>query len=263
MTSLNYIAGALPKWASVVNRTEAGIEIEATSPKKSGKVGVKYYLVIYINHGAMLEVSEISNKNHLPNCCLERHINTDGSFCLYLNSTNLIASNESALYWWNALGDYLNNQDYATKYGQWPLDKGLCHGDAAFIQLKMEKAVSELGWEDELRLSWFRGQGWLFGTLMRPNKRKTGFVNSRSPCIRGCKQLHSPNKKLSCSKSACRTDCNKLHKPILRSSCPNKDVVDELNRLEIARRQLENDFINGVKKLGIECCGTMKNCSLK
>ncbi len=85
----------------------------------------------------------------LPEFCLERHINADSTFCLYLDFVAKLGDEDAARSWWSSLGTFLNNQIYAEKHRVWPLESGLSHGDAAHEQLAMENLAESVGWKDE------------------------------------------------------------------------------------------------------------------
>lgn len=198
----------------------------------------------------------------LPECCVERHINPDASFCLHLNSANPIENPKTARDCWASLGRYLSNQDYASRFRRWPIHQGLSHGDAAITQIEMEKLADTVGWKNEILSSMFRGKGFLYNSPLRLSKDKRRLVNLRSPCPRGCLTLHSQHRKKSCERIGCEDDCQKAHDPILRASCPNRDVIEQLNRLELKRRAQEKELLDDLRKSNIQCCGTMKNCPL-
>lgn len=264
MSSIDFLFEAKPDWVDVQARKRKRLEVKAHSQKDSGAQGELYFISIKTVGADCIKAFETPAYRRLPECCIERHINDDASFCLYLNSTRPVSGALEAKNWWEMLGKYLSNQDFASKYGLWPRDQGLSHGEAADTQILMEEIADPLGWKSEVLDSIFRGRGFLYEKPLRQYKdKKKGFVNLRSPCPRGCKELHFSHKKLSCRGSECEESCNKPHKPILRASCPNRYEIEQLNRLEIRRKAQEEQLVDNLCKKGIKCCGSMRNCPLE
>ena len=261
MNSLEQLYRTSPEWAEITQKTRKALSITAAPPKPSGtpaKAG--YYVEVRLLDGNRVSVNEQPNRARLPSCCVERHINDDSTFCLHLDSTEPVASTEAALAWWKSLADYLNHQDYASKYRKWPLRGQLSHGNAANIQLRMEALAKPLGWEDELLTSMFRRKGWLAGILPRKAKNGTGLINARSPCPRGCLQKHYPFRKRACQVNSCVAGCSRQHKPILRAKCPHRLTVEQLVLLEYDRRAIESALIDQLRRDKVKCCGTMDGC---
>ena len=75
-----------------------------------GKI-VPYQLKINATQGAKVVVSEVTTQL-LPVCCPERHINSDGTFCLYWeDDIDLgITTIDKATLWWQTLISFLLKQ---------------------------------------------------------------------------------------------------------------------------------------------------------
>lgn len=262
MTSLSRLRNTIPRWVSLENDNGMSIGIRAQAPKPSGELGRTYYLVIKLVGGDKIEVYEDQVNRTLPECCLERHINGDGSFCLHRDSTNPLQNDAEARVWWSSLADYLNHQEYASKHRKWPISAQLSHGDGAIVQLRMEELADSVGWKEELLSSIFRKKGWLAGALPRRSKDGDQLVNVRTPCPRGCVNLHYPHRAQACRRTGCAMDCGKHHAAILRAKCPHRSVVEQLVLLEYKRRFEENKVIDALRSKGTSCCGTMDNCPL-
>lgn len=84
---------------------------------------------------------------HLPPFCPERHINMDGTFCLYYSgSTSLnVADDASAVAWMETVYRYLKLQERARVKRRWPNDEQWAHGEAAHHQSEAQKACAALG----------------------------------------------------------------------------------------------------------------------
>lgn len=93
-----------------------------------------------------MSAREETPKN-LPAFCPERHINPDGTFCLYFpGATQLdVVDEETATAWLEAVYKYLKLQDRARTKRAWPNREHWAHGDAAKHQAEAEAAASALG----------------------------------------------------------------------------------------------------------------------
>lgn len=84
--------------------------------------------------------------NHLPAFCPERHINSDGTFCLYYSAANpLTVTDEAAAQaWLETIYKYLKLQERARVQRKWPNNDAWAHGDAARHQLRAQTAAAAL-----------------------------------------------------------------------------------------------------------------------
>ncbi|WP_234196800.1 E2 domain-containing protein [Pseudacidovorax sp. NFM-22] len=92
---------------------------------------------------------------NLPKFCPHRHINIDGTFCLYWwEVSNLdVCDNDSAHAWWRTLWKFLVLQYRAKKIRRWPNNNEWAHGPkAALEQHRAESAARALGAKYELAL---------------------------------------------------------------------------------------------------------------
>lgn len=261
MSSLTRLKKNAPNWVTDHTATNSNFVFSAISEKPSGAPGKTYELVIEEKHDS-IEVREQSGRELLPNCCVERHINPGGTFCVFYNSTKAIPSDDVAKAWWIGLQRYLSDQEYARKHKEWPIHRGLSHGDAASIQLKMEELADKYGWRPELLHGMFRNMGWLGEPLGTIDKKTGKLRNQRSACPRGCHYIHNPTLKANCAGRACAKGCKKLHPPVLKVDCPNRQAVNQIAHWEHQRRSHERALIAQIKSDGVTCCGTMKRCML-
>jgi len=262
MSSLDELLQQIPEWVEVEHSTPKKAVLKANCVRDSGAPGNVYSLIVEQSASNRIKVCEAAAYRKMPECCVERHINPDASFCLHFDSSKPISSPKLARDWWTSLARYLSNQEYAAKYGRWPIHQGLSHGDAAITQVEMERLANTVGWTDEVLSSIFRREGFLHDAPLRLSKDKSRFVNLRSPCPRGCKSLHFPYRKKSCEHHECAIDCQRNHRAILRASCPNREVIERLNLLEIKRRSQEKELLDDLRRSKTLCCGTMKDCPL-
>lgn len=110
-----------------------------------GKI-VPYQLKINATQGAKVVVSEVTPQL-LPVCCPERHINSDGTFCLYWeDDIDLgITTIDKATLWWQTLISFLLKQERAKKKREWPDKDAWAHGSAAEFQRSALSALDQIG----------------------------------------------------------------------------------------------------------------------
>ncbi|WP_439570377.1 E2 domain-containing protein [Roseovarius mucosus] len=263
MNSLRLLLENCPIWVEIQNKSRDHATI-VVAPPLAGSVDPVYYcLDLALTDKGGVSVREEPAHRRFPEFCMERHINPGGTFCLEYGSEDSLGDADAANRLWSSLETFLHNQEYAAKRREWPLAAGLSHGEAALEQLAMEELAKPLGWTEELLGGMFRGRGWLAQNLPRVTKKLDRVVNARTPCPRGCNWKHKSRRKNSCELDSCETGCRKQHKPILRANCPNRWIVEEIVLREHRRRAIEAALVADLREKKIQCCGTMKNCSLR
>lgn len=262
MSSLNLLVRHLPSWAKILQENKVSVHISAIPPQPSGDGGREYILCLKVSGKGGVEVFEEPAGSLLPKFCVERHINYDSSFCLFLESSNPLKDIKDVEDWWGGLKAFLICQDYAEQSGLWPIGSGLSHGDAAYEQIAMEEIATPLGWLREVELGVVRSKGWLSENLPRASKNFDRVFNRRSPCPRDCTYKHGKLRKRSCDTPNCVEGCQKQHKPILRTDCPHRDAIEGLILHERKRQSIELKMFDTLRRKKFECCGTMKNCPL-
>lgn len=106
---------------------------------------IPYSLELRDCEGVVSVREEVSE--HLPAFCPERHINSDGTFCLsYSPVQSLKIEDEgTARAWLETVYKFLKLQERARLQRKWPNDKAWAHGGAAHHQLRAQTAASVLG----------------------------------------------------------------------------------------------------------------------
>lgn len=104
------------------------------------------YTIIAFSSGTTVRAKEKSSMR-LPSFCPERHINPDGSFCLYWEEEGRleVIDESSARDWWETLYQFLRHQERAAKLRRWPTAEGWAHGSAARFQKRAIAAAKGLG----------------------------------------------------------------------------------------------------------------------
>lgn len=261
MNSLSLLLNHSPSWVQITEDKQVSGQISCSPQKASGLIAGNYLLKLALLRGGGVSVAEDEGGNQFPASCPERHINPDATFCISYGSTEPLIEAHAAIAWWEYLRMFLLHQEYARKYGVWPLEGGLSHGDAARIQEKMEELAAPLGWKEEILIGMFRRKGWLANSLPKASQRLDRLLNSRTPCPRGCMRQADSNRPIVCRPAD--TDCKVTDgKPILRAECPNRSALERIALLEHRRRKAQYDFIQDICKDAPKCCGTMKYCPL-
>lgn len=262
MNSLGLLLRQIPKWVKIVQKEGVSARVFGSPQKASGLTAGNFSLEIRLLTSGGVSVAEIEGQSRLPILCPERHINPGASFCISYGSTELLADEQAADNWWEHLRMFLVHQGYADKYGVWPLEGGLCHGDAALLQEQMEEIATSLGWRNEVLVALFRNKGWLANALPRASRGLDRLLNARTPCPRGCVRKDGTHHKGVCLTESREDGTTQNEQPILRAECPNRVVLERIALLEHRRKKMEQDFIKELKDDNRECCGTMKNCPL-
>lgn len=193
----------------------------------------------------------------LPAFCPERHINSDGSFCInwIQGDPRPVVDTESARAWWASLEDYLRLQVAASKLRRWP-GPAWAHGHAAEYQRSAEAHARTLG-EPLLsqvthgslttRLDYRRGHN-------RIELRANGEVLNR---------INLPFRKLTNLQMPCPCpEGTKTKRPIGQCG-QHAEVLAALIESLHRRKKAEDKYIADLRKKHIRCCGTLDRCPLK
>jgi hypothetical protein len=142
--AIDLIVGIAAKFeAALLNRMSTEALFEVIVRRADSKQAV-YRIRVHAT-GNEISAREEGTKN-LPDFCPDRHINGDGSFCLYwheefsIHVTNVDAASK----WWESLQGFLRLQERAAYAREWTGD-GWAHGDAARYQYDALQAAEKLG----------------------------------------------------------------------------------------------------------------------
>lgn len=235
------------------SRFELGVRLPV--PLADGRSHT-YSLVIAVFGG--VATAREKERLLLPAFCPERHINRDGTFCLFWRAVDdiIIDSTSAARTWWETLIRFLQQQARAARLRHWPDAKARAHGEKAAVhQLRAERAAGRLGapFPDDLadgRLTVEVSNSSAHGPTVRLLRdarrlysvwrRDRRVVNQRRPCL--------------CPKDAQR-------RPVVLKSCGEHggaaaDLAIELQSMAEEERRFWKNFD------GAQCCGTMDGCPL-
>jgi hypothetical protein len=195
----------------------------------------------------------------LPAYCPERHINIDGSFCLYWGEVEPLSISETkgAETWWMKVLIFLKRQQVARALRRWPAKaEARAHGpDAALQQLIAEDAASKLGPQFRTLLTDVR---------LTSVRSKTGSEPRLRLMLDGQRlvSVRERSRQLMTKRSRCKCDCaDDLRLPIC--ACGDHETV--LTDITFARERLakaETEFFRLYADSGRICCGTLEDCPL-
>lgn len=144
-SAIDWIAECAPEHEATAESAGEGLLTLCLNVLLADGRRAPYRLLASAAEDGTIKVKE-ETPTRLPAFCPSRHINPDGSFCMYwqMASDIKVVDRDSALDWWSTLVRYLMLQERAEKKRKWP-SKDWAHGDAAEYQFLVQKAVSDLG----------------------------------------------------------------------------------------------------------------------
>lgn len=238
---------------NVVSDTEANFEVTV---ELSDGSSTTYKLTLVDVNNTIL--ARETSPDKLPASCPERHINFDGTFCIYWKQAQDLTVKDvsSAISWWQHLLAYLTLQVRAAKRKSWP-GKEWAHGSAAKYQQAAENAAQALGasfvnWLNQGKLTvnkikWKDYRGPLFRLNLESQHLCSVWgaldtvANKRQPCI-------------------CNLPVGQRRKRI--KSCKDHAIQIKELTMGVYNQNLQTEkFWESYKEK--QCCGTMDNCPLK
>lgn len=198
--------------------------------------------------------------SQLPSFCPQRHINIDGTFCLYWSESGglEISDAEGATRWWETVWKYLTLQARAERQRRWPNNEEWAHGSAALYQKRAIDAAARLGpiFVDALNDA---------AIQVRPAPKR---VNSQGPTlqvfVRG-RHLYSvwlASGKVVNRKQRCFCGVAGLRKPAKLRSC-KRHAEDASELARNIRDWVDTDEAFWKIFTSADCCGSCDNCPLQ
>ncbi|MFT0548052.1 E2 domain-associated cysteine-rich protein [Allopusillimonas ginsengisoli] len=196
------------------------------------------------------------SREHLPAFCPERHINYDGTFCLYYPAAGKLEVDDapSAIAWLETLYKYLKLQDRAKRQRKWPDAGSWAHGGAALHQLRALEAASALKHDIANALK----QGHIILKRRKSKGRPILEIWIENNRIFGVWERH---KRVINQSRRCFCLSNGSRRPKKLRRC--NDHAQQAAELALAMRDWEDEeqrFWDGMK--GKSCCGSCDNCPL-
>ncbi|MDG4887822.1 MULTISPECIES: E2 domain-containing protein [unclassified Mesorhizobium] len=203
-------------------------------------------------------VAKEAKTEHLPSFCPERHINFDGTFCLYWAEVepHEITDAEAAGRWWGKLLIFLIRQRTAAALRRWPAKgEARAHGsEAARYQAAAEASATRLGGAferalKERRLTTFRRRlGGHDRLRLLLDGRRLLTVDMESGHVMTLRQ---------------RCKCGRGSGLPMAACSDHARVFADLAAALEGWRLAEAKFFDDFKDTPFKCCGTMDECPLR
>lgn len=220
---------------------------------------VKHYKLEVVATASGASVRE-ETPRHLPGFCPQRHINADGTFCLFWAGAGRlqVSSEADARRWWETLWKFLGLQVRAQRKRRWPNNEEWAHGEAATHQSKAIEAAARLGGQFSLALAQSA-----ISVEQKPKRRR-----SQGPTLQvlvnGCHafSVWLNTGKVVNLKQRCFCGSSGLKRPSRLRSCQQHAQDAAELALELKRWQEAEEAFWAVFK-GQNCCGTCDGCALQ
>lgn len=213
------------------------------------------YKLLLTQNGERVTAKE-ETAQHLPAFCPERHINPDGTFCLYYPGvTRLdVVDAVSAREWLGTVFKYLKLQERARIQRGWPNNDVWAHGNAAHHQLRAQTAAAAINdqiasalADNRLQLKHESSKGqpilelWIDGTrLYSVWESAERVINLKQRCFCGNSGLRVTKRLRGCA-----------------------DHAKQASELALALRDWEKAEEQFWKNMqDVRCCGTCDSCPL-
>ncbi|PYE92094.1 hypothetical protein C8J35_1309 [Rhizobium sp. PP-F2F-G38] len=258
MALADLVAEVVERNGGTVLERKAGRVLASVRPElPSGALGREYRVEVSCE-ASRLFAREAGTK-FLPPWCPERHINLDGTFCLYWEEEEALAfvTLDEVAFWWGKVLIFLSRQGPAERLRRWP-GKGdaRAHGaEAARAQASAERAAGILGADFVADLR----DGRLEGVMSRRGgHRRVRLVRAGSRIA----SIDVGTGKVLTLRSRCR--CAKaVHTRLPLASCGEHAGAFATLALALERwSRAEAEFFAYFARCGRECCGTIDSCPL-
>lgn len=225
-----------PDWAIPIGTTEADRTWLVAPPRPGGRPNPALHLRIRVEQGHLV-VGESNIGGRLPLHCPELHIMSDATFCI---GRRIYAANDedAVAAFWQELGEFCLNIEFAMKRGRWPIGRWISHGArAADLQSEAEHLAAQLGSSEPYLECVETGTGWLADVVSSERARMR--PGSNCPI------------------------CGRRGEGKARPRCAHRARIEKLARIERARQAAERAYFLALRKAGMRCCGKMPNCQIE
>ncbi|RWL91018.1 MAG: hypothetical protein EOR68_29515 [Mesorhizobium sp.] len=257
MSALAFLAETARDNHANLVRLNGDVAMFAIQPINASGAPAARFLIEVTDTGDRIVAKE-ANAEHLPSFCPERHINFDGTFCLYWAEAEQheITDTEAAVRWWGKLLVFLLRQRAVAALRRWPgKGEARAHGsEAARHQAVAEAAAAKLGGAFERALK--------EGRLTTLRRRLGG--HDRLRLLLDGKRLLTvdmENGHVMTRRQGCKCDRGS-GLPLVACSDHAQVFADLAAALE-GWRLAEAKFFDSFKASSLKCCGTMDECPLR
>ena len=257
-TALQLVASVCAEFSAQVETCSGNRAVFLLQLKLADGTTIPYHLEV-TSDGDRLSVRELA-PNNLPGFCPQRHINGDGTFCLYWAAEEglVVTTDVVAREWWRTVWKYLKQQARVTKLRKWPDDAEWAHGEAARYQKQALEAASRLGgaFEEALQNS---------EVVVKTTRARRYAQRLIAQVFVYDQHLYSvwlDSDKVVNRKQRCFCGSSGNRKPARLKACHDhaEDAV-KLAQSKLRWEEKENEFWAALK--GRQCCGTTDICPLK
>ncbi len=253
--SLDLIIDIAPLYGGSCVRYSRNSYLTLNLPVELSDGRIVPYCLTVTQYENTLKVKESVPKN-LPAFCPQRHINSDGTFCLGFGSDfpREVSSEDAARVWFETLYKYLQIQARAANLRVWPGNSQWAHGGASTHQLKA--MVASLKISTEIRTTLDKGE--LTVRQRSSNKRKILEVLRHGVVIF---RIWDRSKKVINMKKPCFCNSSERRRPRRIGRC--SDHAMQAVSLAFAMRDMELEEQRfWASYAGRSCCGTCDICPL-
>ncbi|WP_434722769.1 E2 domain-containing protein [Mesorhizobium sp. RIZ17] len=257
MSALALLAETARDNHSDLVRLDGNVAIFAVQPVNASGAPATRFLIKVIDTGDKIVAKE-AKAEHLPSFCPERHINFDGTFCLYWAEVepHEITDAEAAGRWWGKLLIFLLRQRTARALRSWPgKGEARAHGpEAARYQAAAEASALRVGAAFE--------KGLKVGRLTTLRRRLGGHDRLRLLFDgRRLLTVDVASGRVMTLRQRCKCDRGS-GLPLVACSDHAQVFADLAAALE-GWRLAEAEFFARFKGSPLKCCGTMDECALR
>lgn len=240
--------------ALIVGRSYSRLTVEVPIQPNSGGRARDRFLIDIDDVGGELQAREATRDGagHLPKFCPERHINGDGTFCLFWSEERVVPEDrERALTWFGVLERFLRSQLVAKRFRRWPQGRGRAHGIAAKHQVAAEKLAEAIS--GDFAAAWVSGE-------VRIRRLGNGYQLLRQGQV--IARLRDGRRDIATLRRACPF-CPRPSKGarLLRNCADHRTQLRNIIVEMVAWKKEEKAFNRRLK--GVSCCGTLKFCPLR
>lgn len=214
------------------------------------------FILDLTDDGGSISAREHSPGNLLPTFCPDRHINSDGSFCLGWGEDDPsdIPDVDAARRWWSVVVRFLAHQVSANKRQVWPgRENDRAHGAAARHQAVAEPLAAQFGpaFVNDLHDGEF--------VVRLDNRRR----NPRLELLRGGRLIARVSLHSAClTRDRFPCPCSGVAAiPITRCGT-HAQALAHFTVALYHWRQEERKFLKELATSGKRCCGTLRKCGL-
>ncbi|RWM12853.1 MAG: hypothetical protein EOR72_20235 [Mesorhizobium sp.] len=233
------------------------VAIFGVQPVNASGAPATRFLIKVVDTGDKIVAKEAKTE-HLPSFCPERHINFDGTFCLYWAEAepHEITHAEAAGRWWGKLLIFLLRQRTAAALRSWPAKgEARAHGsEAARCQAAAEASATRLGWGFERVLK--EGRLTTFRRRLGGHDRLRLLLDGRRLLTVDMESGHVMTLRQRCK-------CDRGGGLPMAACSDHAQVFADLAVALEGLRLAEAKFFDSFKDSSLKCCGTMDECPLR